>query len=290
MSEWVSGLSEAAYILLGYGIFFLGFCMPLLFRVERPPMTRLPYFLLAIVGFTAIQFVGEIFLTWLAFSLVERGFGGGAFLAGNLIFFVALGAVYGEVAIRRSLDAFGTRRRCFLAMVPLLNFWLVFAPSREAATRSRRPLADQLSFVATSILFLGLATIATFGAWQILRNMEGTAVASSSPPLGDLEAQLKSDTEALNARLPLELHENLILTSARAKRLVVRYDFVIDLPEVTEDYIAAYRSQLESSNAEVYCAGSQRSLLDQGGMIIEAFSDRSGAERILLRITEESCR
>ena len=306
MAEWFAGLNELESTLLGFLIYFAGFCAPMLSRRARAPMTRIPY-LFASFGLLFLLVTSFAATEWILSTLAAMSTPFWAIVA-LVIYGVSTtalyGAVCGELALRRSLDCSGTRRFVLFACVPLLQLYLFFARSKSSPAAPKFPQVEGFSpaavtgvFLVISALMAGMSLMYGYPSAAAYRaeashgygrEAAGEVYAPQTSGL-TLEDQVEDAARQLNARLPMQLPDDLVLTRVAASGREMHYFYVVQHRDYTPGQAAKYRERLETEYLRALCESDQRQIYDAGVVVVYVYSDQSGRELATLRVDAERC-
>lgn len=145
-------LSEEALKSISYGLFFLGAAIAGYFHQSNRATHRGMYVFWLGLIFLLVN-LGQV--VWLSSPAAIAGGYLWVFLYVDITSRMVAGYATTVVAKARSRDAFGNARSAILAFIPLLNLWLLFAPSANKAHEGRGAamLRGIAAFAAGCILF-----------------------------------------------------------------------------------------------------------------------------------------
>jgi hypothetical protein len=104
-----------------------------------------------------------------------------------------------------------------------------------------------------------------------------------------LEDQVENAARQLNARLPMQLPDDLVLTRVAASGREMHYFYVVQGRDYTPAQAAKYRERLETDYVRTLCDSDQRPIYDAGVIGVYIYSDLSGRELATLRVDAERC-
>ncbi|MBD3678457.1 MAG: hypothetical protein HUJ27_08650 [Rhodobacteraceae bacterium] len=269
VAVWLGGFATAQYVR----------------RDDRWSLPPVPHFVMVSALFAAMTFLP---ILWLGtFEALARDMVW-VLLSASLLGFATLGYGYGMIARARALNAFGNPARAWLAIVPLANFWLLFAPTK--GTKLSRPTAPQLAGGALGLLLIA----AGVGATQTGKGILGDMIRRSqndTQTLGVIYSRWIRDhglEVALNRiairTKPAQVDQATTLDGAEVADRNLRFLYTVgfDAPELPDTLRTALSNQI-CRNAGL------RPLLVTGATISHVYRREDGSEIGSVDITWAGC-
>lgn len=252
---------------------FVGILVGLLPVFSTGPIKRSAYFCLnAAVGFslsmtgfiwTALQALATSGLIWLG-------------VCAELFAFLAAGVAFSTLAKGRAVDGFGKKRYAILAFVPLLNFWLLFKPSRDQTQTVRSASA---SIIVCGVLLAAASKGVQTAADDAVAKNYATPELNSALFQGEVRARgtrfiIDQLVEQFQGTLPKKYSDGLTtLVSVGSTEDTFIYNYQVDsnfegpLPYESIEYTTSGNCD---PNAGV------RKFLDVGVKVEHSYVNRSG--------------
>ncbi|WP_417469810.1 hypothetical protein [Maricaulis sp.] len=204
--------------------------------------------------------------------------------------FGLLGGWLGLVGVARSYDAFGSKRWAFLAFVPLVNFILIFVPSRvRSNTVDRHRVSYEL--VAIGLVFVVVANWAATATNRRIDTSLDSIGSSSSAQATVLAWQIRRYGLPDALTLLASYHDE-----------VRRIDAVTELSSISAEGTVLIRHYTVSSDSIVLpfsftetvrntvCQSEQfLPIYAAGGTVREQYQRRSGENLVVIDISTELC-
>ncbi|HEV2505900.1 MAG TPA: hypothetical protein VGV39_22665 [Mesorhizobium sp.] len=286
ISQDESSLNATAYGLVLIGAIIAAFTVR-----SKSEIARAPYFAYSMLIFllaSAVQIV------WLQ-SLHAMA---GGYLWVLMLVSIAASIISGfflcGIAKARSRDAYGHARLAALAFIPLANFWLLLAPSKNAVSANRTPTIPILTGIAGvltgfillvgGILMIGFVNIQQRKLEQQVQTdpMAQQAGIAFLIHSNSLEGTLKSLAE--QAQTPFTVDEVTTLSRIEADGTQLHRTFVVDREgwTMTDDFRQGNRSHV--------CASQPFTpLFRAGASIHEIYVGRDGREIGTVVVTPQDC-
>jgi hypothetical protein len=265
--------------LIGYGFAIAGGVLAGLTHRSTSELHRAPYF----------AFAGLLFLVTAAAQLVWLGsipaISGGylwVLMLVDVLVRVAVGYGFGVIAMARSRDAYGHGRMAALAFIPLANFWLLLAPSKNDLSANRAPtiplLTGGLGVLSGFAMLIAGFVLATF----VEMEGERMAVAAESDPAmqqvgidfmirsNGLEKTLIEIASGVATPSPIDEITSIVKVEGDGTTLRYTYEVSIDIAELPD----SMRTGLVTQNCN-YTA--MRSVIEAGAELQHVYlrPDRS---------------
>ena len=283
-------LRENTIGLIGYGLAVVGAIIAAIFVRSKVEIAREAYFAYSALILFLVSSVQAVWL--LSTPATESGYLW-MLMANSFAASIVSGYFIYRLAMARSRDAFGNTRSAFLAFIPFLNFWLLFARPKDEASTNRTPtvtlVSGGLGFVTGFVLLM-----ATFGVNVYIDKQVRT--------IGN-QAQLKPDTLKAGIEMLLRsrgLEETIRLIVAEFKKPITVDEvttlarFVADGRQLRRTYLVDFEGMQMTEKFrgrihEVVCNSALQPILRAGGSIREVYVERSGRKIGSEIVTRDKC-
>lgn len=276
----------AAYLLI-----LLGACLATVLDRSTLEMERAPYFALAALILILSNFSRGI---WFAAHGAIVGGYLSLIVAADVVRLIAIGYMFGAIAMARSRNAYGHSGRAFLAFIPVANLWLLFTPPRNEAqdkARSFRLLSGEVGVIVGIVLWL-----VAFGTGNLMaRGVERFIATISEDPqvarvqlvqtirIKGIRAAIKQSVDSV--KTPVDVDDLVTLTKIAADDVTVRYTYGIKDADAEFDI-----EDLQRLTAEHNCGDSlSRVLLDAGARLQHIYLHKDGSEIANFSVAQSAC-
>ena len=279
-------LPESAIFALSYGFIILG-AVACHYLTRAPgPMGRAPYFILFAVSLLATSFMGA---GWL---MVPAAAEDGYFVA-YTTFLIALNPVFGFFSYllgsARSVDINRDRKYAYMALIPILNLYLIFAAGQKNIVRQPGALRKWLinpAMVCGGIVLLALSSLIT-------KSVDDTQ-SYSSPDIypgfnrlvlntAGLEEMLNVFARQIDAPMQIDVVTRLVSVSVLADTFTYHYQLadaanLSSLPDGFDDQV----------RRNICGPDVMGDVIDLGAIIVHDYVSTSGSpiDRIITNLSE----
>jgi hypothetical protein len=277
-------LPESAIFALSYGFIILG-AVACHYLTRAPgPMGRATYFILFAVSLLATSFMGA---GWLMVpAAVEDGY----FVAYTILL-IALYPVFGFFSYllgsARSVDINGDRKYAYMALVPILNLYLIFASGQKNAVSATRKWFINPALVFGGIIFLAFSSIIT----KTVNDTQDSYSSANTYPAfsklvsstAGLEEILKISARQIDAPTQIDEVTRLVSVSVLADTFTYHYQLadaanLSSLPDGFDDQV----------RRNICGPDVMGDVIDLGAIIVHDYVSTSGSpiDRIITNLSE----
>lgn len=276
----------AAYVLM-----LLGACLAMVLDRSTREMERARYFAL-----TALILIFSNLTRGIWFASHGAIVGGylSLIVAADIFRLVAIGYMFGVIAMARSRNAYGHSGRAFLAFIPLANLWLLFTPPRYEA-QGKAPSFRLLSGEVGVIIGILLWFVAIGTGNLIAKSVERFVAAigedrqvarvqlKQTIRINGIRAAIKQSVSGV--KTPMDVDDLVTLTKIEADDVTVRYTYGIKDADAKFDV-----EVLRSLTAEHNCGDTlARILIDAGARLQHIYLHKDGSEIANFFVVQSAC-
>lgn len=284
-------MSEDDLRLVSYGLVVAGAVLAAFSWSGQGKLKRGAYFAYSGALFllaSVVQFV------WLESLAAMAGGYLWTFLLVDVVASVGIGYAFAVIAMARSRDAFDHSRMAVLAFVPLLNFWLLLAPSEHDRPGDGVPTPS----IVTGALgvFVGLVLLLTGASATAFLKIEGErriAVAQEDPAQQGAGVAFMIRSNGLEGALellaadmvtPAAVDEATTLEQVEARGTLLRYVYSVDTDA------QALTMSMQNGLIEHNCVyAGMAPVLDAGATVEHVYLQPGGLEIGKVVVTREKC-
>ncbi|MFP4004973.1 MAG: hypothetical protein ACLFV8_14460 [Alphaproteobacteria bacterium] len=283
-------LVQAAYIL---GAVVTGFVIALIVNWRaKGELQRVPYFVFTLT-FAVVGAAAGFTWFWGLRAMENEVLW--VIVAINLITSLLIGYGYGAISAARSRDAFNANVGALIALIPFLNLFLIFWPSRQKESPRRInavPVPRGWFGVFLGLLLLGLYVALDYGHRMQARITAEEAQKTADPAKSmaflirtrGLEETLEIVAREGNKRLPVQIDKVTRLATLSADGKVLSRTYIVSLEEVTPN------PEFEKLVVRALCAYKPFvPLLREGATIEEIYKKTDGTLIAKYTVTQEKC-
>lgn len=280
-------LDESAMTGIGFICLLAGSAINYLANKPSAPVPRSVYFFASGAVFLAASVEG---LIWLAAPTA---------IAADKLFLVVLaeigglavfGYLFGFAATGRSIDAYGTPGKWWLAFVPLANLILLFKPSENKSEKGPGK-AQAVALVIGAFAMLAGGRVLSIGIQKTVERNTQLA-ATENPIVADKLAQASLEHSRLEDLLkgvaqevavPARLDEITTLTkvSTKGKHIIFYYSLTGAVASIPD----AFATKLQRN----FCSGPMKSFIERGATVTADYHLADGSSLRTISVDAAQC-
>lgn len=199
----------------------------------------------------------------------------------EFIAFILLGYVFGFAATGRSLDAYGTPSKWWLAFVPLANLILLFkAPLNQLKTNPRWHWVRCTALVFSAFAFMMIGRGLSVAIENSVERNTASAV-NSNPMVADKLSKAAMQNSSIKdllavmakeVKTPLTVDEVTTLTKVNANNNELTYQYAIS------SNISTLPDFFKENLKKTLCSGTLKPVIDRGATISAVYKANNGNE------------